>query len=233
MIDWHSHILPRMDDGSKDEAESIGLLNMLSGQNVDSVILTPHFYANDETVDNFLKRRNNSFDSLKRKLCGDLPKLYCGAEVKYYSGISKMSNLKSLAIGESKLLLIEMPFSVWTEYTVREMEEIARSGEIVPVIAHIDRYIGFQKPFTLERLIESGVLIQANADYFIKLSSRHTALNLLKKNNIHFIGSDCHNLDIRPPRLDKAFKVIGKKLGYSFLDQMNDFGLSLISNVKN
>ncbi len=230
MIDWHSHILPRMDDGSKDEAESIGLLRMLSGQNVDSVMLTPHFYANDESVDSFLERRDSSLESLNKYLTDDLPKLYCGAEVKYYSGISRMGDLNRLAIGDSKLLLIEMPFSVWTEYTVREMEEIARSGDVRLVIAHIDRYLRFQKASTLERLIENDVLIQANADYFIKFSSRHTALDMLRNNWIHFIGSDCHNLDIRPPRLDKALKVIERKLGSEFLDEMNDYGFSLFSN---
>ena len=114
MIDWHSHILPRMDDGCKDEAESLELLRMLSAQNVDSVILTPHFYANDESVESFIERRNSSFDSLAKQLSGDLPSLYCGAEVRYYSGISRMADLSRLTIGESKLLLMEMPFSVWS-----------------------------------------------------------------------------------------------------------------------
>lgn len=228
MIDWHSHILPNMDDGCKDEAESLELLRMLSLQNVDSVILTPHFYANDESVGSFLERRNKSFDVLSSQLSGDIPRLYCGAEVKYYSGISRMTDLKWLCIGKSKLLLMEMPFSVWTEYTVKEIEDLSRSGEVRPVIAHIDRYIGFQKPYTIERIIESDILIQANADYLIKLSTRHKALNMLRKNNIHFLGSDCHNREIRPPRLDKAFKIIEKKLGYGFLEQMNDFGLSLL-----
>ena len=65
MIDWHSHILPAMDDGSKDVAESISMLGMQTSQGVGTVIATPHFYANDETVAAFLKRRAEASEALK------------------------------------------------------------------------------------------------------------------------------------------------------------------------
>ena len=45
MIDWHSHILPEMDDGSRDTDESIAMLEALKHQGVDTVIATPHFHA--------------------------------------------------------------------------------------------------------------------------------------------------------------------------------------------
>ena len=60
MIDWHSHILPGMDDGSKDPEESIAMLDMLEQQGIDTVIATPHFYANEETTEEFLGRRKVS-----------------------------------------------------------------------------------------------------------------------------------------------------------------------------
>ena len=48
MIDWHCHILPNMDDGSRDVAESISLINMQREQGIGTIVATPHFYANDE-----------------------------------------------------------------------------------------------------------------------------------------------------------------------------------------
>ena len=57
MIDWHSHILPELDDGSRSVAESIYLINMQKAQGVGTVIATPHFYADDESVESFLERR--------------------------------------------------------------------------------------------------------------------------------------------------------------------------------
>ena len=64
MIDWHSHILPEMDDGSKDVSESLLMLDSLRDQGIESVVATPHFYANDEPVETFLERQKASFDLL-------------------------------------------------------------------------------------------------------------------------------------------------------------------------
>ena len=67
MIDFHTHILPNVDDGSKGVEESTLMLTRLFEQGVNKVIATPHFYANDESVDEFLLRRNAAFE--KRLRC--------------------------------------------------------------------------------------------------------------------------------------------------------------------
>ena len=64
-----------MDDGSRDVSESIALLTMQAEQGVDTVIATPHFYANDETVESFLKRRKESFERLQEVLPEEMPKI--------------------------------------------------------------------------------------------------------------------------------------------------------------
>ena len=55
MIDFHSHILPEMDDGSKDVKMSLAMLQMEREQGVTEVVFTPHFYAQQDTVAHFLK----------------------------------------------------------------------------------------------------------------------------------------------------------------------------------
>ena len=125
MIDWHNHILPGIDDGSRDLAESVKMIEMQINEGVTTIIATPHFYANDESVEAFLERRNAAFDKLKSKLPMNAPEILLGAEVRYYQGISRMENLKALRIQNSKLLLLEMPMTVWTEYMVRELIELA------------------------------------------------------------------------------------------------------------
>ena len=59
MVDFHSHILPALDDGSSSVEESIALLKMLSEQGVSAVCATPHFNANRTTVDEFLAARQS------------------------------------------------------------------------------------------------------------------------------------------------------------------------------
>lgn len=226
--DWHSHILPNVDDGSRDVAESLRLLEMLAEQGVGKVIATPHFIADNESVSAFIKRRNDSYNRLKEVANKGMPEIVLGAEVAYYSGISRLSNLKELCIDRTGLLLLEMPFSVWKEYTLKEVVEIATAKNIVVILAHIERYLKFQPYKTLEQLMEIGVLMQVNASYFAELRTRRKAISLLKKGGIQFLGSDCHNLTSRAPKLGTAYEVIKNKFGEDFVWQMNEYGNSLL-----
>jgi len=70
VIDFHAHILPHVDDGSKNIDESLLMLKSLAEQNVKLVVATPHFYANDESVDEFIERRNVSYELLKVNVSG-------------------------------------------------------------------------------------------------------------------------------------------------------------------
>lgn len=228
MIDWHSHILPGIDDGSQNVTESSELLKMLSDQGVKTVVATPHFFANSDTIESFLEKRKNSYDTLFEQVLTDSPEILLGAEVKYYQGISRMNELKKLCIDNSKLLLLEMSMSRWTEYTLREFEELALSRDITVVLAHIERYLKFQNDETWNRLYENGILMQVNASFFTAFSTKRKALTYLENGDIHFIGSDCHNLTSRAPRIGKAFKIIKNKLGESFINQMNEYGYSVL-----
>ncbi len=220
MIDWHSHILPGIDDGSDSVAESLALLDMLARQGIKAVAATPHFDADEESVDAFVQRRARALDSLKNRGDAAVPRILCGAEVQYYPGISRMADLRKLCIGDSRLLLLEMPGSRWTEYTLRELTELAASGRVTVVLAHIERYLGLQTREIWNRLLDSGILMQSNASFFNNIQTRRKALSWLKAGRIHLIGSDCHNLTSRPPRMGEACAVIEKRLGKRMLRQL-------------
>lgn len=155
-------------------------------------------------------------------------RLIGGAEVRYYPGIGRMDDLPLLRIGESGLLLLEMPFSSWTEYTVRELCELADSRGVQLVLAHIERYWPMQKAAVWERLYERGILMQVNARFVTALTTRRKALRMLSEGRIHFLGSDCHNTTTRPPQLASAVTVIEKRLGTEFLSQMTEFGYAAL-----
>ena len=121
MIDFHSHILPAFDDGSKNVEESIALLDMLRDQGIKTVVATPHFDVQRETPADFVERRQGSYEMLRPHLKKGHPEIILGAEVGYYTGIERRQTIRSLCAGDSNLLLLEMPISEWTEYTVREV----------------------------------------------------------------------------------------------------------------
>ena len=220
-----------MDDGSRDTAESISMINMLRTQGVGTVIATPHFYANDESVDLFLERRKSAFERLAAELPEGSPEILLGAEVRYYQGINRMADLKALRIEGTKLLLLEMPMSSWTEYMVRELIEMSGRSSMKVVLAHVERYMALQKQSVWNRLLESGILMQVNASFFTSFASKRKALSLLREGSVHFVGSDSHNMSSRPPRVGTAFEVIQKKLGENYLKQMNEYGHSLLVKV--
>ncbi len=228
MIDLHTHLLPQMDDGSKSVEESGAMLAALAAQGVDTVVATPHFYANDESVAAFVKRREAARARLQPVIPSSM-ELLSGAEVRYYPGISHLEDLPLLQIGNSRLLLLEMPVAPWGESTVRELGELSGLHGLQLVLAHIERYLPLQKAAVWQRLYECGILMQVNASFVTSLATRRKARQLLRRGQIHFLGTDCHNLTTRPPQLAAAAALIEKRLGADFFGQMNEFGYAVLA----
>jgi len=227
MIDFHSHILPGIDDGSKSVEETLQLLRMLSDQGIKIVCATPHFNADRISVDDFLEKRTASYKSLEGILTDDLPEIRQGAEVAYYEGISRMESLSKLCIDGTGLLLIEMPFTAWTEFTVQEIIQLSCSGNMRIVLAHIERYLPYLKKSVLNRILETDILLQVNASFFNDFTTRRKALKMLKNGDIQLFGSDCHNTSVRPPKLSDALCIVEKKMGAEYLDDMFGYWFSL------
>jgi len=226
LIDCHSHILPGIDDGSSCVEESIALLQKTAEQGIRHVIATPHFYAQYETPEGFLRKRNQSEAVLRAAMqeIHGLPRLSVGAEVYFFRGMSDSEILPQLTIDGKHCILIEMPPAPWSDSMYRELEDIWHKRGLTPVIAHVDRYIRPFRTYRIpEQLVQMPVLVQANASFFLHKYTRRMALRLLQSERIHLLGSDCHNLVSRPPRLGEAVQVIEKNLGQSVLLQMKSW----------
>lgn len=224
MIDFHSHILPAIDDGSKSVEMSLQMLAALKEQGVDTVAATSHFYATQRTPQHYLERRQEAFEKLKPALPEDAPEILLGAEVLYFPGISRMEMLPELCLQGTNLLLLEMPFETWSGYMVREVHEIARSGRFTLLLAHIERYF-FQQPISVwDGFLEEDILMQSNADFFLPFQTRRKALRLLREGRIHLLGTDCHNMTSRPPRMAEARSMISRRLGPDVLEDIDELG---------
>ena len=229
MVDFHTHILPQIDDGSGSLEESLHMLSMLRDQQVSTVLATPHFDANKQSIDRFVQRRSEAYTELQGRMDDALPQIRLGAEVLYYSGISRWDNLDALCIEGTRVLLLEMPLARWTTLMVREVQSLSNTRGITVVLAHIERYLKLQSPGVIQELLDSGIYMQVNASFFIERSTRRTALKMLRCNQIHLLGSDCHGVQNRPPALNEARNVIVKKYGEEFFDHMVAFAHEFIS----
>lgn len=223
MTDFHMHVLPGIDDGSKDVDTSLRMLEVSAAYGVDTVCATSHFYAQENSIDRFLANREAACERLMRAAGGrrDLPRLLLGAEVLYFNGMSTVDGLERLCLEGTDLLLLEMPFLRWTEHMLREVEAIRQRG-MQPVAAHIERYISIQPKKMMDDFFGLGTFIQCNASFFNTRRTARHALGMLRRGEIHFLGSDAHNMDSRPPRLGEALAVIEKKLGPGAIGRLTD-----------
>lgn len=210
MIDFHTHILPNMDDGSSSVQMSLDMLFSLKEQGVTEVALTSHFYPDRESVDSFLERRDASYKRLLDGLPVELKtiKFHLGAEVFYCDGIEKSDDLKKLVISDLNMILIEMPFEKWNERTLRSIYEINNVLGIDVVLAHIERYLQFGNVDKIKELHHNGIKLQINGSIIKKFGLRHKIFNMYKSGMIDFIGSDCHNMNSRPPEIKQCIEKL-------------------------
>ena len=227
IIDFHSHSLPGIDDGSADVAESVAMLQMEAAQGVTHVVATPHFYARYNTPEVFLEKRDAAEAALRAEMAKHpgLPELHIGAEVSFFRGMSDSEMLEQLVIRGTRSILIEMPLPPWTDAFYRELEAIWAKRKLTPIIAHIDRYIGpFRTRGIPERLMELPVLVQANGEFFLEGGTASMALRMLRRGQLHLLGSDCHSTRSRKPNLGDAVQRIVRKLGQEPLEQIRQCG---------
>ena len=143
MIDLHSHILPRMDDGSRSTEESLQMLTALGAQGVTDVAATPHFYASENGPDRFLARRARSWQQLRPHLTASLPRVHLGAEVLFFEGIAAFDGLPRLCLSGTDVLLLEMPFRPWNGRMLDELLELAGRPDVTVLLAHMERYLPY------------------------------------------------------------------------------------------
>ena len=211
MIDFHTHILPQMDDGARTVYESIELVCEERRQGAGHVFLTPHFYADEESPADFIARRSEAFSKLNSAVAASAglqkiaPKFYLGAEVYYFPGISDCEEIRALSLADTGCILIEPPMSFWSESMLDDIEAVGRNHGLVPVIAHVDRYCHLLRDNSLfDRISERKILTQVNGSFFTREESRDFALRLLEEGRIHLLGSDCHSSRDRKPNLGNA-----------------------------
>lgn len=229
VIDFHSHILPGIDDGSRGPEMSCKMLTKAATQKIDVMVATPHFYADQMRIEHFLEQRDAAYEKLMNcHFREEDIRILCGAEVTLFPGMGSATDIDRLCIKGTRLMMVEMPFRAWSKSDLREVKQLIHRG-ITPIIAHIERFLPLQRDKTyLEELMELPVYIQVNAEVFHDFWMRRRMVKLFQSGKAHLLGSDCHSLHRRPPNLDVGRSVLRQKLGQSALDEMDSLGAKLL-----
>ena len=230
IFDFHTHILPGIDDGSRSVEESMAMLKELHRQGAYGIAATPHFYAQSDTPEHFLENRQAAWERLQTELENDLPEIRLGAEVQYFEGIHRCDGLERFCLEGTELLLLEMPVCVWTVRMVDAVLELNRHRNLTVLLAHIERYLTRQNQSCWGPLLEGGVRMQASAAFFIRKPGK--AIKLLKDGKIHFLGSDAHNMNGRSPNLAAALEIIDQKGGEKLLQELHEMEAAFLGETK-
>lgn len=234
MLDIHTHILPDFDDGSKNLSMSISMINSLLGQGVKNIVLTPHFYSDHESLNNFLDRRSSVVDQFIKDIDNQQldVSMLIGAEVYLTKYLDNYSDISGLCISGTNYILIEFPFLPRLgDTTIDLLHSIILNHDVIPIIAHIERYpfMSSKPDDIIDKLIYMGCKIQINTSSLKTMSLKKNLLKWIKDDKIHFIGSDSHNLTSRPPVYAVAISIIRSKLGPVYVDRLLDYQKEIIN----
>lgn len=211
--DYHSHILPKMDDGAASSAEALKMLLESAKQGITRIYATPHFYPDRDNPDSFFSRRKSCFDRLMEVSQGyEVPEVKLGAELGYFFGIGHFDDIKNFCYEDSIAVLVEMPFGPWSERMIDDIRSITASG-IFPILAHIERYLDWVDIETLSSLKEDGIRLQCNASFFIDRKTRAFAKRFAEDGFVDYLGSDMHNTGLRSQNIAKAYVILNEQTG--------------------
>lgn len=222
-VDLHTHCLPQMDDGAKDCNMSIQMLQTLKKQGVRKAFLTPHYYPQRESLSGFLQRRSDSYQILSSfQGIADSPEAFLGAEIYLTRGLCEQ-DLRPLCLGDTRILLLELPRQSYRPWILEELHNLTYALNIIPVLAHIERYQTYYHSQDFEEILSfEDLILQFNAGALQSRENRRFLYSLSEEGYPMLIGSDTHNMSARMPSFDKALPVLTK----------NRHGQELLSNVQ-
>ena len=208
MIDIHTHILPGVDDGSKDLETSLAMIEQEIKDGVTDIVLTPHVQSSvtKASREEHIKIYKELSDAVKEKNLNI--KLHLGAEIMYHSHLNP--NYDDYKFGKENYILIEFSTRVATPIEDICYDIIFQGFKVI--VAHIERY-AYLSIEDIIRIKQSGALIQTNASSILgqdKKVSKKVIKQLIKHQLIDIIATDTHSMNRRPPNLLEAKNYLKK-----------------------
>lgn len=225
MFDMHSHIIPDIDDGSKDIETSKKMLQIAADHGTTHIIATPHVIEGDWLPS--WELITTGCEEL-RQLVGQLGlnlNIYPGGEIAMNMDILELIKQPGpYCINSGRYLLVELPAAEIPDFADDFFFALQARG-ITPIIAHPERHpVIARKPQRLADWINKGILTQLNCTSLIgKMGERtmKTAELLVRNQMIYFFGSDAHGIRTRNPNLTqgvlKLKTMIGEEKTYQIL----------------
>ncbi len=236
LYDMHSHILPEFDDGAKSVEESLTLIDCLRKQGVTNICLTPHFYTNETSLEDFVKSRREAFEKFRPFIPEDI-NIVLGTEVYVTKFLFGNDDLSELTYGNSGYILTEFAYSSsFGSSTMNSFSRLTENYGLIPVMPHVERYPALiDNPEIIQELKDMGAVIQTNISNYTKNASmfkRRKLLKLISKGLIDIIGSDAHSLNHNTPEVySEAISCISDKCGQQTVERMMNNAANIFNSA--
>lgn len=228
-IDFHTHILPGIDDGADTIDTSLAMLDQLKNQHIDNVVLTPHYYSHHKPINVFTEERRKAYELL-RASTQNTPSLHLGAEVYFSEYLFNNADLSPLCIEHTRTMLLELPYNrTIDDRMIDKIDRMVGEYGITPVIAHVERYPSLiHSRQLLERLLNFGCVLQVNLSSFT-IFGKGRLVRLMQEGYFGALGTDAHNLTSRSPMYDSGYHYLEKKIGSDILCDVQSTMASLLN----
>ena len=209
LVDFHNHLLPGIDDGSKSIEQSLEMLNIYNELGIETVIASPHIFK--DLYPNTPKTIRKSYNSLKPSMIDQETKvLGYGAEYMIDEFFLKeLDKKKELLTCFKNHVLIEIPFFGQLNLLEEALFKLQNMG-YVPILAHPERYVTIESSKKIKELKSRGAKMQLNALSLIGFygkEAKEKSNNFLRSKLYDFICTDAHN----PYQLKKLKEIYLKK----------------------
>lgn len=236
MIDFHTHILPNIDDGSRSIEETINLIKEAKEEGFEGIVLTSHY------IENYYETNVPERDVWVKAISENIKNkgidinLYLANEI--YISENMMQLLidgKASTINNTSYVLFEMPLNV-EPMNLYDVIYSLQENKLIPILAHPERYSFVQKePELINDLIEKGVLMQANYGSILGYygeKARFIVEKFFENNMIHFLGSDVHRQNTIYKRIPESLEQIREIVGSQKLRELTTINPTLALNNK-
>lgn len=232
MIDFHTHILPNIDDGSRSIDETFNLIKEAKEVGFEGIVLTSHYIENYYETD--VPERDVWVKAISENLQakGIETNLYLANEIYISDNMMRLlEEGKASTINNSCYVLFELPLNA-EPLNLYDVIYSLQENKLIPILAHPERYSYVQKePELVYDLIEKGCLMQSNYGSIIGqygVKAEFIERKFLENNMIHFLGSDVHRQNSIYPKIPFALEKIREIVGEQKLEELTTINPKLV-----